>query len=108
MPLMRFLLINGPNLNTLGKREPEIYGRETLFDIVGRVEQRASELGASIIPFQSNHEGAIIDFMQERAGEATGIIINAASLTHTSVAIRDAIVASGLPAVEVHISNVFS
>ena len=105
---MRFLLINGPNLNTLGRRQPEIYGRETIFDIVGRVEGRAVELGASTIPFQSNHEGAIIDFIQEHYGEAGGIIINAGALTHTSVALRDAIAGTGLPAVEVHTSNVYA
>jgi 3-dehydroquinate dehydratase-2 len=105
---MRILLINGPNLNTLGRREPEIYGADTLFDIVTRVEQRATELGSSIIPFQSNHEGAIIDFIQEQQASADGMIINAGGLSHSSVSLRDAISGSRLPAVEVHISNVYT
>jgi len=105
---MRILLVNGPNLNTLGRREPQIYGTDTLFDIVGRVEKRANELGASIVPFQSNHEGALIDFLQEQADGASGLIINAGAFAHTSIALRDAIAASGLTAVEVHISNVYA
>jgi 3-dehydroquinate dehydratase-2 len=103
---MRFLLVNGPNLNSLGTREPHIYGHDTLFDIVTRVEKRAAEFGATIDPFQSNHEGAIIDFLQEHARGADGLIINPGGLAHTSVVLRDAISASQLPAVEVHISNV--
>ena len=103
---MRFLLVNGPNLNTLGTREPHIYGHDTLFDVVARVEKRAAELGATIDAFQSNHEGAIIDYLQEHARGADGLIINPGGLAHTSVVLRDAITASQLPAVEVHISNV--
>ena len=103
---MRILLINGPNLNGLGTREPAIYGYDTLADIVGRVEARAAELGATITAFQSNHEGAIIDFLQAEAPTADGLVINAAGLTHSSVVLRDAIKASMLPAVEVHLSNV--
>ena len=103
---MRILLVNGPNLNTLGRREPHIYGYETLDDIVARVEKRAAELGATIGAFQSNHEGALIDFIQQNAAGAEGLIINAGSLTHTSIGLRDCIAGSGLPAVEVHISNV--
>ncbi len=105
---MRLLLVNGPNLNTLGKREPEIYGHDTLADIVGRVEKHAQELGVSIVPFQSNHEGAIIDFLQKEGPGSQGLVINPGAFTHYSVAIRDAIAGSGLPAVEVHISNVFA
>ena len=104
---MRILLLNGPNLNTLGKREPAIYGRDTLVDIVARVEKRAIELGAEIAAFQSNHEGALIDFIQTEAGEADGLILNFGSLTHTSIGLRDAVVATSLPAYEVHISNIF-
>src|SRR5688572_24322427 len=105
---MRILLVNGPNLNTLGRREPSIYGSDTLFDIVARVEKRANEVGASVVPFQSNHEGAIIDFIQEQADGAAGLIINPGALAHTSVALRDAIAGSGLSTVEVHISNVYA
>jgi 3-dehydroquinate dehydratase-2 len=105
---MRVLLINGPNLNTLGQREPEVYGRDTLFDIVTRVEERARELGAAVLPFQSNHEGALIDFIEEQAGSADGLIINPGAYGHTSIALRDAIAGSRLPAVEVHISNVWA
>ena len=105
---MRILLVNGPNLNTLGRREPQIYGSDTLFDIVTRVEKRANEIGAGIVPFQSNHEGAIIDFIQEQAEGSSGLIINPGALAHYSIALRDAIAATGLTAVEVHISNIYS
>jgi len=103
---MRILLVNGPNLNTLGQREPHIYGYDTLDDIVARVEKRATELGASISAFQSNHEGGLIDFIQQNAAGAGGLIVNAGSLTHTSIGLRDCISGTGLPMVEVHISNV--
>ena len=105
---MRILLVNGPNLNTLGRREPSIYGSDTLLDIVARVENRANEVGASIMTFQSNHEGAIIDFIQEQADGAAGLIINPGALAHTSVALRDAIAGSGISTFEVHISNVYA
>ena len=105
---MRFLLLNGPNLNTLGTREPTIYGSDTLDDIVGRVEQRAGELGASIAALQSNHEGALLDFIQEHTADAAGMIINPGSLGHNGLALRDAIAGSGLTTVEVHISNVYA
>lgn len=104
---MRILLINGPNLNTLGDREPETYGDLTLEEIEARVAERAGALGAEIKPFQSNHEGAVIDFIQKEAGEADGIIINPGALTHYGLSLRDAIAASGLPAIEVHISNIY-
>jgi 3-dehydroquinate dehydratase-2 len=104
---MKILLVNGPNLNTLGQREPEIYGHDTLFDIVTRVERRANEMGIEIVPYQSNHEGGIIDFIQEQKAGAAGIIMNLGAFTHYSYALRDAVADSALPAVEVHISNVY-
>jgi 3-dehydroquinate dehydratase-2 len=104
---MRILLINGPNLNTLGQREPQTYGDLTLQEIEARVVERANALGVEIKPFQSNHEGAVIDFIQGEAGEADGIIINPGALTHYGLSLRDAIAASGLPAIEVHISNIY-
>jgi 3-dehydroquinate dehydratase-2 len=103
---MRILLVNGPNLNALGTREPQIYGSDTLADIVSRVEERANESGASVLAFQSNHEGALIDFIQENQAGASGLIINPGAYGHTSIALRDAIAGSGLATVEVHISNV--
>jgi 3-dehydroquinate dehydratase-2 len=103
---MRILLINGPNLNLLGTRNPEVYGRTTLQDIVDRVTQRGEQLGAEIVAFQSNSEGSIIDFIQANAPGADGILINAGAFTHYSLAIRDAFEAVEKPFVEVHISNV--
>lgn len=103
---MRILLINGPNLNTLGTRQPGIYGTMTLQDIVSRVEARAKELGAEIVPFQSNSEGAIVDFIQQNAPAADGVIINAGALTHYGLSLRDAFEAVQTPFVEVHISNI--
>ena len=103
---MRILLINGPNLNMLGTRQPEIYGSLTLQDIVDRVTVRAKELGAEIVPFQPNHEGAIVDFIQQNAPGADGVIINAGALTHYGLSLRDAFESVQKPFVEVHISNV--
>ena len=106
---MKILLINGPNLQLLGMREPGIYGGDTLTEIVGRVRSLGTELGAEVLDFQSNHEGDIVDRIgNAKADGFDGIIINPAAYTHTSVAIRDAIAAVALPAVEVHISNVYS
>jgi 3-dehydroquinate dehydratase-2 len=105
---MKILLINGPNLNLLGSRQPEVYGSTTLKDIVDRVSQRAKERGVSVEAFQSNVEGKIVEFIQENAPAADGIIINAGALTHYSLALRDAFEAVQKPVVEVHISNVYA
>ena len=105
---MRFLLINGPNLNTLGKRQPHIYGTLTLKEIEARVAERAAERGVEIQCFQSNHEGALIDFIQAEAAEAQGIIVNPGALTHYGLSLRDALEGSGLPFIEVHLSDIHS
>ncbi len=102
---MRILVVNGPNLNLLGQREPEIYGLQTLADIEVLIRNRADELGVDIEFFQSNHEGQLIDAIQEHSGW-DGLIINAGALTHTSLAIPDAVTSTGILTVEVHITNV--
>jgi 3-dehydroquinate dehydratase II len=104
---MRILLINGPNLNTLGTREPEIYGTTTLPEIERMVTERAAGVGAEVRAFQANGEGQIIDWLQREQAEADGLIINAGALTHYGIALRDAVAGAGLPAIEVHISNVW-
>jgi 3-dehydroquinate dehydratase-2 len=103
---MRVLLINGPNLNMLGQREPEIYGNLSLADIEARVAERAKGLGVEVKAFQSNHEGAIVDFIQQEQGGADGIIINGGALTHYGLSLCDALAGAGIPAIEVHISNI--
>jgi len=104
---MRILLINGPNLNTLGQREPAVYGKMTLAEIEGHAQEKAQALGVELRTFQSNLEGAIIDFIQAEGPNAAGIIINPGAFSHYSLALRDALAASGLPAIEVHISNIY-
>jgi 3-dehydroquinate dehydratase-2 len=103
--LHRILCISGPNLQLLGTREPAIYGKETLDEIHARLVARAGELGAKVEPKQSNHEGAILDWIGSARGHYEGVLLNAGALTHTSIALADALVAVGLPCVEVHLSN---
>jgi 3-dehydroquinate dehydratase II len=101
----KILLLHGPNLNLLGRREPDIYGRKTLDEIVAAARLLAAALGVEIASFQSNSEGELVNRIQRAPGEFDAIVLNAAAYTHTSVAIRDAIVFAGLPVVEVHLSN---
>ncbi len=105
---MKLLVINGPNLNLLGLREPEIYGKRTYQDLLSLLRQTGKEEGVEVECFQSNHEGAIVDAIQQAYGVFDGIVINPAAYTHTSIAILDALKAVALPAVEVHISAVSS
>lgn len=101
------LVLNGPNLNLLGTREPEIYGTETLADIEQRCRKRGKALGLAIDFRQSNSEGELVGWIQEARGRANGIIVNAGALTHTSVALLDALLAVEMPVIEVHLSNIF-
>ena len=103
---MKLFVINGPNLNLLGVREPDIYGKKTYADLVAYVEDVCAREGVEVECFQSNHEGALVDIIQSALGRADGIVINPAAYTHTSVAILDALKAVALPAVEVHLSDV--
>ena len=103
---MKILVINGPNLNMLGIREPDIYGKQTFAELLNLLNQWATEENVELEQFQSNHEGALVDKIQAAYGIFDGIVINPAAYTHTSVAILDALKAVGIPAVEVHISNV--
>ena len=105
---MRILLINGPNLNLLGSRQPEIYGSTTLQDIEERVVARAAETGVEVRCFQSNVEGQTLEFLQTEGRDADGIIINAGAWTHTSLALRDAFESIQRPFIEVHISNIYA
>ena len=105
---MNLLLINGPNLNLVGKREPSIYGSQTLEDIQEELLNLASELDAKLKFFQSNSEGEMIDCIQKSVGSIDGILINAGAYTHTSIALRDALLGVSIPYVEVHLSNIYS
>jgi 3-dehydroquinate dehydratase-2 len=101
------MVIHGPNLNTLGEREPEIYGRTTLSEIDAELARLGGELGLAVESFQSNSEGALVDRIQAARGQCQALVINPAAYTHTSVAIRDAIALLGIPVIEVHLSNVY-
>jgi 3-dehydroquinate dehydratase-2 len=103
---MRVLFLNGPNLNLLGHREPSVYGKMTLADIEARVRGRANSLGATVDFRQSNSEGELVTWIQDAKGQFDAIVINAAGYTHTSVALRDAISAVGVPTIEIHLSNI--
>lgn len=105
---MHILVINGPNINMLGIREPDIYGKNTYADLCGLIEKKAEEIDVTVDLFQSNHEGSIVDKIQESYGKVDGIVINPAAYTHTSVAILDALKAVAIPTCEVHISDVDS
>ena len=103
---MKILVLNGPNINMLGIREPGIYGKNTFADLLALLEQTAQDEGVEIEQYQSNHEGCLVDKIQEAYGRFDGIVINPAAYTHTSIAILDALKSVGIPAVEVHISDV--
>ena len=105
---MRIVVLNGPNLNLLGQREPEIYGHTSLAEIETMVREAAGPLGAEIEWFQTNHEGALVEAVQGLRGRADGALINAAALTHSSLALRDALLAVRIPFVELHLSNIFA
>lgn len=103
---MNILFLNGPNLNLLGTREPQVYGKTTLADIEGAVRERAKASGSTIDFRQSNSESDLVDWIHGARGKADAIVINAAAYTHTSIAIRDAIAATGIPTIEIHLSNI--
>jgi 3-dehydroquinate dehydratase II len=105
---MRIAVLNGPNLNLLGQREPELYGHNSLADIEALVREAAAPLGAEIEWFQTNHEGEMVEAVQRLRGRADGALINAAALTHSSLALRDALLAVRVPFVELHLSNIFA
>jgi 3-dehydroquinate dehydratase-2 len=105
---MKILVLHGPNLNLLGTREPEVYGSMTLADIDEKLKEMGRELGVVVTSLQSNHEGALIDALHDARTSVDGVIFNPGGYTHTSVALRDAIAAIGIPVVEVHLSNVYA
>jgi 3-dehydroquinate dehydratase-2 len=105
---MKILFLNGPNLNLLGQREPEVYGKDTLEDIETKVRTRAKKMGVSIDFHQSNQEGELVGWIQQAKGDYNVIVINAAAYTHSSIALRDAIVAVGIPTIEIHLSNIYA
>jgi 3-dehydroquinate dehydratase II len=105
---MRIAVLNGPNLNLLGQREPELYGRTSLADIEAMVRETATTLDVQVDWFQTNHEGELVDAVQRLAGRVEGALINAAALTHSSLALRDALLAVRVPFVELHLSNIFA
>ena len=105
---MKIIVVHGPNLNLLGKRKQEIYGEKTLEEINALLQQQAKELAVEVTSFQSNSEGALIDFIQAESSEAEGIIINPGALTHYGLSLRDALEDTGLPVIEVHLSNIYA
>ncbi len=105
---MRIAVLNGPNLNLLGVREPELYGLESLEDIEASVRAKAESRGVEVLWYQTNHEGEFVDLVQGLRGQVGGAMVNAAGFTHTSIAIRDALLAVQVPFVEVHLSNIFA
>jgi len=107
-PSTRIGVLNGPNLDLLGRREPEVYGPVSLPAIIESLEALGRELGARIVAFQSNHEGELADWVRDVGSEQDGLLVNGAAYTHTSVALRDALLAAGVPFVEVHLSNIWS
>ncbi|MBC7252558.1 MAG: type II 3-dehydroquinate dehydratase [Actinobacteria bacterium] len=106
--MRRIAVVNGPNLNLLGQREPGVYGRKTWAEVREELEREASKMGIELEFFQSNHEGAIVDYLQGLRGRAVGVIINPGALTHYGYSLRDALAALEIPAVEVHITNIYA
>lgn len=108
MSTQRILVLNGPNLNMLGKREPEVYGHETLADLDARCRKKATALGLEVDCRQSNHEGDLVTWIQDARDSFDGIILNAGAYTHTSIALHDALLAAQVPVIEVHLTNIFA